>query len=133
MQNFGQYSFASQIYHRVSRRWPSECICDAVYHVGVCPYYQECRCGMLPNTFADNWQLVSEQCRSIKEACSITVKFCDALRLQLSPLKSWSWSTSSKSRSVLKRLKIHGGPIPGLNKLLTSVPKSAIVNVTVLV
>ena len=68
--------------------------------------------GVLPFTFADNWQLVSEQCRSIKEACSITVKFCDALRLQLSPLKSWSWSTSSKGRSFLKCLKIHGDPIP---------------------
>ena len=61
------------------------------------------------------WQLLSEHFVSVRDACSLAVRFCDKLRLQLSPTKSWAWSTIGAGRARLKSLHIHDKQIPVLD------------------
>ena len=62
--------------------------------------------------FADNWAIITTEISQLRNIVNHIVEFLDALKMEMSPQKSWLWATSSGDRKELKDVKVNGQTIP---------------------
>ena len=63
-------------------------------------------------TYADNWNYVAECPRTIICALEELKHFVTCMRMEISPSKSWLWSTDPKGRKELRGIKVNHETIP---------------------
>ena len=62
--------------------------------------------------FADNWAVVTTQIQQLQNIVNQITEFLDALKMEMSPQKSWLWATSSEDRKLLKQVRAKENEIP---------------------
>ena len=55
-----------------------------------------------PIAFADNWSLISKSVSQLRPAWDTLMNLLSALKMQISPTKSWVWASDTKVKAQLK-------------------------------
>ena len=62
--------------------------------------------------FADNWAVITTSIQQLQTIINQIIDFLDALKMEMSPQKSWLWATDSSDRKLLKEIHANGQTIP---------------------
>eukprot|EP00438_Fugacium_kawagutii_P017560 Skav228548 [mRNA] locus=scaffold1887:556581:561575:- [translate_table: standard] len=78
----------------------------ATQHVEACHEDVECL------AYADNWAVLAHCVDTMQAAADTLHNFVTALRMKISPSKSWVWATHTKDRRLLRTMAIGGEKVP---------------------
>ena len=71
---------------------------------------------ILPIFFADNWSLIARSVNELEAALEILERLAKCLKMVFAPDKSWLWSSQSRDRKRLQRIRLQGREIPIRNQ-----------------
>eukprot|EP00438_Fugacium_kawagutii_P001772 Skav227149 [mRNA] locus=scaffold133:634232:636690:+ [translate_table: standard] len=67
---------------------------------------------LTPLTYADNWEILSTNVKSLIEALPVVEHFLRSCELPVSPAKCWLWSLTKSGRAQLRDQTLNDQPVP---------------------
>lgn len=82
--------------------------------LGIWCFYviRECEPEAQSIMFADNWAVITHHLQQLQNIVDQIVGFLDALKMEMSPQKSWLWATCCSDRKSLKAIRAKNQEIP---------------------